>query len=153
MEKTAEQSNHIVEDKLVQLCVNVEQGTDMVISSDTLQKKFNQDNRIEQMRQKYILTCLINNLIKNSQNADIAILYHRSGNVITSNSIKLSQKKMEDLDAAMKNPEVSSGWLSMHPREYCIFSTEKNAVSYYKKITSIYSGEVIGIIQMCIRDR
>ena len=152
MEKTAEQSNHIVEDKLVQLCVNVEQGTDMVISSDTLQKKFNQDNRIEQMRQKYILTCLINNLIKNSQNADIAILYHRSGNVITSNSIKLSQKKMEDLDAAMKNPEVSSGWLSMHPREYCIFSTEKNAVSYYKKITSIYSGEVIGIIQVDVSE-
>ena len=148
MQDAAQKSNEIVADKLEQIYLNVEQATDMVISSDTMQKKFNQDNRIDQMRERYMLTCLVNNLIKNNQNTDIAILYHRTGNIITSNSIKLSDSDIKKLDEKLIDPGIVSGWVRMSNRGYCVLSIEKNAISYYKKVTSIYTGEVIGIISV-----
>lgn len=151
----AEQSNQIVIENINQILTNAEHMTDLVVFSDTIQKQFNLDNRIDQLKSKYTLSTLINNLSKYNKNADSVVLYHRTGWIIASSNTNLSQIDPDELFLIMKSisGNVSGVWSEMHPRTYTVFNQQRNAVSLYKDINSIYSDEQIGIITVDVPER
>ena len=79
MLEAIEKNNQIVVDEMEQLLNYAEHMTDLVVNSDTIQKKFNLDGKIEQMEAKYTVSGVINNLTKYNKNLDCAVLYHRTG--------------------------------------------------------------------------
>lgn len=150
MLEAIKKNNEIVADKMEQVLIYAEHMTDLVANSDTIQKKFNLDDRIEQMEAKYTLSCVINNLTKYNRNLDCAVLYHRTGWTILSNYVNMSSLDTIRLENILNETMEDYGWGEICPRDYLVLAKAKNGLSYYKKIYSIYTKECIGILSVDI---
>ena len=97
----------------------------MVVNSDTIQKKFNLDGKIEQMEAKYTVSGVINNLTKYNKNLDCAVLYHRTGWTILSNYVNMSSLDTIRLEKILSDETEDSGWGEMRSRDYLVLLVSK----------------------------
>ena len=155
MTEISEKKNHLVAQRICEMLDNAENMSALIAYNNNIQTNLPIDNVRSQMETEYTLRNFIEHVLDNSIGVSNIVLYRANGGMVASNytnAHKLVEADFERQFEKMLNKNSSCVWTNMHDSDYSIFPSERAAVTLYRNIISLYTGQRVGMMAINVNE-
>jgi len=153
--QNAEQRNRLVVQKIEDLLMNAENISSLLLYNNNVQMRLEQDDVRSELDSEYALRYLLNTAVDNSSGISTIVLSRADGSAICTDRVNvanLQSSRLSDLFVQHHNTWKDPVWEDMHVNPYHIFQDEQTAVTLYRSILSLYTGQIIGLLTININE-
>lgn len=154
-QKVAEEQNRIVTQSIEEMLKNAENMSSLILYNNNIQNYLRAEGIRQQLETAYSLKNVIQYVKDNSVGISNIVLYRNNGDIITSNHVNMASINKGEFATSYKKMQengTSIVWQDMHGIDYHIFPDERFAISLYRNVISIYTGERIGMMVLNINE-
>ena len=153
--EVAEEKNKIVTQSIEEKLNNAQDMSALILYNNSVQNYLPLEDTRQQLETSYSLKNIIHYVQENSMGISNIVLCRDNGDVIASNYVNMAN--MNELEfqityESMKDAGIGVIWQGMHDIDYHIFPDERFAVTLYRNVISIYTGERIGMMVININE-